>query len=957
MKSYGKPTNKALEQALALLSSPQHIEYFFSRLENPSWIGPLLQRGVFKDPPRADHVNGGGVRFPRWPAGSYLARMAAAAPAEVAAIFANIETDNPSVIGNILKAALVMPPVDAKSLVPVICRAAKKRELWIYFKDASDFCVRLAKGEHPEAAMKLAKALFTPRFKNGAERRGEEDQLWYRDGLKKVVPALAGRKPDELLRTLSDWLKASVDAKNLSDKHADYSYLWRAAVEEHEQNREYDFAGAMVGFVREGFELSIRSGSFSLHAAIAILEGYLHLIFKRIRVHLIAEFGDQYPELARQTILNREIFDDYQFKHEYAMLVGRRFNLLLPLERDEWFSWIDAGPDMTDFDRSENLGRGAPTAEDRKTWIQGWQVKKLHWARSHLDGARRDFYAKMISEHGVPDLAEFTARFRSEWVHDGSPMTVEQLGTMTFEQAVVAVSSWRPESSRFGDPSITGLASTFEKFVATSLEEYSAKARLLINQPAIFVRGFLNQMSDAIKSGRHVDLSATLDLCDWVLKHPMEGRNTWQLMYDDGPVDRAWQWTREQISGLMETICTALNGNESRYALNGLRHRVWQLIASLCHDSAESCIVRDISKEDPRVHDYLDLGINSRRGSAVEAALEYARWVANHIKISEGKQEIVPGGFDAMPEVREMLEWQIAPENRSFEALAVIGSRLGLVYWIDKQWLALKSDELFRLEDIETGPTGAHGWAAWNAFLIWVRPHFEFYQIFKSQFANAVKHAATVKLPEFNRQQPMYAVGEHLLILYVRGQLGMDDDEALLRQFLKNANPDIRRHAISFLGRSLDGDEIIPGEMIKRFQTLWDLYWDGPGMKDAEESPKEWLFGTWFSCGKFPESWALERLQHFVEVNPTPEPDHLILQRLAKIAHVDIARSVCILDKLVRGDQEGWRVHGWLDAANQILRAALRTSGAARGIAERLIDYLGRRGYLDFGSLLREVPR
>ena len=53
--------------------------------------------------------------------------------------------------------------------------------------------------------------------------------------------------------------------------------------------------------------------------------------------------------------------------------------------------------------------------------------------------------------------------------------------------------------------------------------------------------------------------------------------------------------------------------------------------------------------------------------------MEYARWVANHIKISEGKQQIIAGRFNAMPEVGEMLAWQIAQENRSFEALAVIG--------------------------------------------------------------------------------------------------------------------------------------------------------------------------------------------------------------------------------------------------------------------------------------------
>src|SRR6266496_3668688 len=136
MKSYNKPTNEELDRVMPLLSSPQHEAYFFSRLESPMWIAPLYERGLFRDPPEPEQVKEGGVRFPQWPPSGYLARMAAQASAEVAAIFAKIETQNPSVIGDMLKSALVMPPDVAVSLVPAVCRAALQDKLWIYFKNA-----------------------------------------------------------------------------------------------------------------------------------------------------------------------------------------------------------------------------------------------------------------------------------------------------------------------------------------------------------------------------------------------------------------------------------------------------------------------------------------------------------------------------------------------------------------------------------------------------------------------------------------------------------------------------------------------------------------------------------------------------------------------------------------------------------------------------------------------------
>ena len=49
-------------------------------------------------------------------------------------------------------------------------------------------------------------------------------------------------------------MKASVEAKKSVDPKSgsDYSYMWRPAIEEHEQNQDYDFTDVMVGFVMEG---------------------------------------------------------------------------------------------------------------------------------------------------------------------------------------------------------------------------------------------------------------------------------------------------------------------------------------------------------------------------------------------------------------------------------------------------------------------------------------------------------------------------------------------------------------------------------------------------------------------------------------------------------------------------------------------------------------------------------
>lgn len=942
MPSFKAPTQPEIETAIQHMRSPELAAYFLSRLENPKWIGPLSERGIFANPPPMGH----------WPASSYLARMAPHVPSEVAAVFVGVKTSNTSVIGDMLGAAMAMPAKIALKLVPNIGRAARDGTLWVNFKDASAICVRLADDGELDAALALADELFTPNV-DREEEPNRRDIYWYKDGLNKVVPIFAARVPGLFLGRLCDWLKSSVEAKKQVDLEtgADDSYWWRPAIEEHQQNHEYDFVGELVGFVRQGFETAISGGHLSFDETLAIAERYPYLIFKRLRLHLINEFADKRPELARAAILDCELFGNHRFKHEYAMLVGRRLNLLSPEEKRAWFGWVDAGPDLSGFNESvkKGIGRDA-NEEDRKSRIRYWQFEKLHCVRDYLEQDRRDFYEQMLAEHGEPNLADLNVAFSSGW-GTPSPMTVEELSGMTFQEAVEAVSSWKPERRGFMTPDIEGLSSTFEQYVGSKPGEFSPQADVLVGCPAIYVRGFITQMGQAVTADREIDIDAVLRLCKWVVGRPIAERTPLESERD-AFVDKDWQSVRHEITRFVENACKVNSDGRPKYVLEKYREPLWALLELLCRDPHGSYIVRDVSLEDPRIHEYLLLGINSPRGKAVDAALEYVRWVANQLKHVDGDREVVPGGFGAMPEFRQMLEWQFAPENRSVEVLSVIGSQIGLINWVDNQWLAGIADRLFDLQGVEREPPESCGWAAWNAFLVWSRPHIDFYRMFRSQFAYAVDQAGKVELTDATHEQPMEHLGRHLVVLYGRSQLGLDDDGGLLRRFVTRSNPEIRRRTLGFVGQSLRDSENVRDDIVERFKTLWEIYWSDVGRKDAASKPGSWLFGPWFSCGHFPDDWALEKLEQFVEVSPIVEPDDEVVARLAKLAEINAARAAHILDRMVKGDQEGWRVYGWIDNARKILQIAMNANGQARDTAVQLINYLGRRGYTQLGDLL-----
>lgn len=946
MKSFKIPTQSQIDTAVQRMTSPEFAAYFLSRLENPRWIKPLSEKGVFKNPPPVS-VEESRSTFPHWPATKYLARMAAITPEEVADILLDIETDNPSVIYDVVQAALAMPPAIAKRLIPAISHAAKSGTLWIAYKDSCEICAKLAEGGEVAASLELADALFHLDTAED-ERDSQRDEYVYIDGLKTVTSALARIEPSVFLSRLCNWLQIAIRAKRLPGRteDEDYSDTWRPAIEEHSQNYTFDFAGNLVSCIRAGYEKAIRNKKISLEDSLTELKNYQYLIFERLRIHLINVFAEENEELACQTILDHALLDNDRFKHEYAMLIGERWNLLSSTQREEWFDLIESGPNMSDFDILFLQHNGEePSDQDRQHHIKCWQYRKLHWVRTHLDDKWKALYQSMLAEHGPPMFADMNTspvRYGNE-----SPLSEEDLENLGFQQAVETVCSWQPKKQSPWGPNIAGLADTFTRYVAANTVEFSKHAEAMIDCPQVFILGYLGQISETVKTGQKVDLTAVITLCNWVMEQPSAAETD---SYD--LLDSNWQRTRNQISDLLQYVCKAWIDDSSVYSIDDYRDSVWALIEQLCDDSIDSTILSDIQGQDPRSIDYLHLAINSPRGKAVESCLEYARWVANHKKVLERGRETVPGGFDLMPEVRAVLDRQIAEESRSYTGLSIIGSRINVIHWIDGNWLSTNATELFNLEGIEKTPRLTDGWAAWNTFLVWVRPHVEYYKAFKPQFAYAVLQAASVEVADNHHEEPMYHLGEHLMILYGRGQLELDQDDNLLRKFLDNSTPEIRRYAIGFIGQSLEGEAEVPPAVIERFQGLWNTYWNGPGKQDASDSPGSLLFGAWFTSGKFPDDWALAQLEEFVAIDPIPEPDRSIAARLAVIANVDIAKSLNILNRLVRGDNEGWRIYGWRDSVRTILEVAIGEA-TVRKQAEQLINFLGRRGYNELGELLQ----
>src|SRR5216683_6807378 len=120
-------TDELVERALNLVAERGgNYEYFFAKLTIPGWIAPLQKRGRFSHPPPAV-IEGNYLRFPRWPEGEYLARMAPVAPDEVFAAIdpSTYESDNEYVHQVLLEIA-------AGLTVNLAAKVAEAEANWAY---------------------------------------------------------------------------------------------------------------------------------------------------------------------------------------------------------------------------------------------------------------------------------------------------------------------------------------------------------------------------------------------------------------------------------------------------------------------------------------------------------------------------------------------------------------------------------------------------------------------------------------------------------------------------------------------------------------------------------------------------------------------------------------------------------------------------------------------------------
>jgi hypothetical protein len=651
-------------------------------------------------------------------------------------------------------------------------------------------------------------------------------------------------------------------------------------------------------------------------------------------------FLEQGHAVAERVFENPEILISPSMRHEAVLLLKTSFSSLSAERQQHILSWMDAGPSEESVRKwLEFVGEPVTDEKIRGIWKRR---RRDHFSilEGQLPEPYQRTYQELKIELGRPSPPEHIPARTFGAISAQSPRSVEELALMAVDDVVGFLASWAPGSDILG-PTAEGLGGVLTAVVSQRPGEFAAAAGKFRTVDPTYVRCLFAGLDAALKKGEKWDWRPVLELAAWVGGHPraIEGRKGGQMIADPD-----WGWTRDSI---IELLKTGFEGGPDRLSYEH-RTLVWDALAPLTDDPFPSPEDERGERFDPAF-----LSINSTRGRALYALLDYTRWVRKCVDAQRKSREEPPVTLDAMLEVRDILDRHLDVKREpTLTIRSVYGHQLSALAGLDWEWFRANVERILPKGQNDS----AYFNAAWESFVVFNQPHNALLRELMPAYQRAV--AEITKGPRMMRHpaSPEDSLAEHLMVYYWRGNLEFGGEDRLLDEFYAQAPDELRGHAMWFIGRSVSSwDDGAPPEVFERLRNLMVRR-----LKSVEQAAavavfaKELAnFGWWFTSKKFDDRWSIETLLSTLQLTRKTEAEMDVVKRLAELCPRYPVECVLCLRLMIEGDREGWVLVAVEADALQVLATALESNRADAAMsARRLAEDLIARGNFGFRSLL-----
>lgn len=933
--------------------------YFFHRLKDPDWLGPLDAKEFFAHPPDPVHdAERGSITYPNWPEARYLERMAAldspGVKRAVLDIALKVETDNPTVYIDLTKAALRMP-AEMQAEWARKMTAWLGREVFIHPllpEQLGNLASAVAEGGFKDAAVDLLRSLLAVQ-RDAREGGAGLEAAWGRQSrprfnlwhyariIRKNVPAVTKASGGDALTLLCDLLEEALGLSRSGDGEdeglRDY---WRPSIGGGRNDRVLD---ALVSGVRDVAEQIAGADPSQVPAIVETLERRRGRIFRRLALHVLHSFPEAAPELAAERLTDRGYFENEGLRREYNALLKSCFARLGDEERAQILSLVEEGPQgVEDFKEGFESWYGRQITEsDVEGYVDKWKLEHLEPIREALAGEWKEAYERLEAKYGRQGPDEglpYLVREAKEYV---SPKSAEELGRMGLDEIVSYLEAWQPSESPEGH-SLLGLESALRTAIVNAPELFSRGAEKFKNLRPEYLRAMISGLSSALDQGRAIDWEPVLGLCLFIASEPLS-----LPAEDDAPAER------DRLLAQIKNDSASLIGKGMRDDGSGipdaLGDEVFEVLERLV-DNLPQVSIDQLGGERRSTAE----SVLSGRATALVELIRHASWVRNRRRESDDSAagEPAEGGLEKLIGILDRnLRRDADPDLRLRK---IYGQFFPSLVYLDQAWAARNVPVIFPTAEAERPLFDA----AWRAYILYGGYYTPAFDLLREQYGVAIERLGPEPAAEEYGTDPDRQLAQHIMVYYAQGESKLNDRESLINKFFTAASPSLRASAVGFIGEDLRGTGgNVDADILSRLEMLWADRLEAARRAVSVDDHKDEIaaFGWWFASEKFDEEWSLRQLREVLLLVKKVDGDDFVVERLAALAPRYPRMAVECLGLMIEGDEEGYGVEMWKNPAQELLRAALRQEDdAARHEAFVLINRISAKGAIDYAFLLTE---
>lgn len=771
------PERNDLEKLEFLMSqNTQSYRYFFVHAKG-NWLKVLYEDGkYFKDVPEVDQ-DASLFQFRPWPESQYLEQVASEQPDLVQKIILDIPTPrkkvekNFLVLGNFVGAALQMPPELGKVIAEKAIRERWHDDLHSLFVVGKlvELMTKLSEKEF-HVALKVCNALLFVESDPEPSQRSDSVQriksiiggYAYEKILKEEIPTLYRKDPDKVLRMLIVKLTKAIrliNKENLeSNQDQDHSYMWRPAVEEHEQNPSYDIRSQLVGGIRRVLEESEGRGINNLLISLSILAKHNYNIFRRLEIYFYGRHPREFSDEINLLVI--KYFDKICVIHEYYHMLKNSFPHLQTEVRGNLLGLVLDGPPRDRFEGTE---------EEFLIYQNRWKINKLSPIIEYLPALKEE-YDSLVTQYGRSPHADFVRYPASYHVTYVSDLSDE----MTVSEVMEFIQSYKIPQGTYLEED--GSGRKFRKLVEDNPEEYSTHAIKLLSCHGLFQFEFLNGLAQV--DDKKLDWGSIMAFCECT------------IVTSPSKDDRILNLILDYFGDLLRKN---LFYDEIGIPFD-LRDKVWRILSRAIEIASSDAPWSQVYPNDK--WDSHNISINSTIGKLEHALMQYATWCYHGLE-SEG---LVLNQL--VPEVKSLLDSKLKWQH-SISTHAVLGYHFYNLVKLDEAWAKSSISLIFTHDE----RYNEFGHAAWDAYIFQETYPTSFDALFDEYVYRISYHNQRISPLDNLHERFAHQIG----LIYLNS---LDRSDELFEIFLEKSDPKLLENFFEWIGSELrDWRENAPPKM------------------------------------------------------------------------------------------------------------------------------------------------